>query len=274
MDGAVLADGKYTPRVSRSLDSPGSKLLVAKGVEVVAGNLSDKESVQNAIRGSVAVFGITNFWEVSVAHRDSEGREEVRQGKNLVDAAKEEGVDSLPNATKESNGKFKQMYHWDNKAVIEVNLQASGVPYAVLLTGYFLENLWKIDALKKTARFGPEDMQCCTWISHDLGQAAVALLNNYADPRAGVLGGAFPVNSVRVTYPQFAAAIGRAIGKEVTFTPLKTSGTEELDEMYTFEAKLGMYNDTPVPNPKLVALGVKFGTLEEFIAAEVVPRYA
>ncbi|KAJ7191450.1 hypothetical protein GGX14DRAFT_481403 [Mycena pura] len=285
---AVLADGKYTPRaVSRSLDSPGSKLLIAKGIKVVAGNLSDKESVQNAIRGSAAVFGITNFWDVSVAHRDPEGREEVRQGKNLVDAAKEEGVEffiwsSLPNATKESNGKFKQMYHWDNKAVIEDYLQASGVPYAVLLTGYFLENLWKIDALKKTAtgytmpvpKFGPEDMQCCTWISHDLGQAAVALLNNYTDPRAGVLGGAFPVNSMRFTYPQFVAAIGRAIGKEVTFTPLETSGTEELDEMYTFEAKLGMYNDTPVPNPKLVALGVKFGTLEEFIAAEVVPRYA
>lgn len=56
---AVLANGKYTPRaVSRSLDSDGSKALIAKGVEVVVGNLFDKESVKNAIRGSEAVFGV------------------------------------------------------------------------------------------------------------------------------------------------------------------------------------------------------------------------
>jgi hypothetical protein len=35
-----------------------------------------------------------------------------------------------------------------------------------------------------------------------------------------------------------------------------------------------MYKDTPVPNPDLVALGAKFGTLEEFIQKEVVPRFA
>lgn len=56
---AVLADGKYTPRaVSRSLESTGSKALIAKGVELVQGNLWDKESIKNAIRGSEAVFGV------------------------------------------------------------------------------------------------------------------------------------------------------------------------------------------------------------------------
>jgi uncharacterized protein YbjT (DUF2867 family) len=55
----VLADGKYTPRaVSRSLDTAGSKALIAKGVEVVVGNLWDKESLKKAIRGSDAVFGV------------------------------------------------------------------------------------------------------------------------------------------------------------------------------------------------------------------------
>ncbi|KAF8212774.1 hypothetical protein K438DRAFT_1957379 [Mycena galopus ATCC 62051] len=44
---AVLKDGKYTPRaVSRSLDSAGSKALIAKGIEVVVGNLWDKESLK------------------------------------------------------------------------------------------------------------------------------------------------------------------------------------------------------------------------------------
>lgn len=83
----------------------------------------------------------------------------------------------------------------------------------------------------------------------------------------------------------------------MTFTPLEKSGLVELDEMvcflylfpspvpcvavnlthvflFLFQAKFGMYKDTPVPNPALVALGVKFGTMEEFIKHEVVPRFA
>lgn len=35
----------------------------------------------------------------------------------------------------------------------------------------------------------------------------------------------------------------------------------------------GLYTATPVPNPDLVALGVKFHSIEEFMEAEVKPRF-
>jgi hypothetical protein len=35
-----------------------------------------------------------------------------------------------------------------------------------------------------------------------------------------------------------------------------------------------MYKDTPVPNPELVALGAKIGTIDELITVEIVPRYS
>ncbi|KAJ7939988.1 hypothetical protein B0H13DRAFT_2300044 [Mycena leptocephala] len=48
-----------TPRaVSRSVDSASSKALIDRGVEVVAANLFDKESVKEAIQGIEAVFGV------------------------------------------------------------------------------------------------------------------------------------------------------------------------------------------------------------------------
>jgi hypothetical protein len=53
-----------------------------------------------------------------------------------------------------------------------------------------------------------------------------------------------------------------------SFTPANSS------TQFLYQAKIGMYNDTPIPNPDLVALGVKFGTVEEFIQKEVVPRFA
>jgi hypothetical protein len=58
----LLADGNYTPRaVSRNPESPAAKELRARGVEVVAGNLFDKESLKEAMRGSNAVFGVCHL---------------------------------------------------------------------------------------------------------------------------------------------------------------------------------------------------------------------
>ncbi|KAJ6502737.1 NAD(P)-binding protein [Mycena vitilis] len=285
---AVLANGKYTPRaVSRSVDSDASKALIAKGVEVVAANLFDKESLKKAIRGSEAVFGVTNFWDPAVfSGDDATGKGEIVQGKNLVDAAKDVGVkffiwSSLPNVSKLSNGLYKHVAHYDNKAEIEEYLKASGVPFASLHTGWFAENLWKLGSLTKAdvgytiavPKYGPNDEQSATWVGHDFGNAAVALLTNYSDASKKVVGKIFPVVSLRFTYIELAAAIAKGIKKDVKFISVETAGIAELDEMFAFQAK-GVFQDTPFPNPDLVALGVKFGSLDEFVTKEVVPRFA
>lgn len=75
----------------------------------------------------------------------------------------------------------------------------------------------RIGALQKSdtgytipiAKYAPEDTQSMTWVAHDLGQAAVALLTNYTDASKGVLGKSYPVVSFRPTYPQFADAIAK-----------------------------------------------------------------
>ncbi|KAJ7059697.1 NAD(P)-binding protein [Mycena amicta] len=291
---SVLADGTFTPRaISRSLDSEKSKALIARGIEVVVADLFDKESLKKAVRGSEIVFGVTNFWDPTVFPADPKGAGEITQGKNLVDAAKEEGVkyflwSSLPDINKASNGLYTHVYHCDNKALIDDYLAASGVPYSVILTGWFAENFWNHGSLAKSKsdpsvgynitipHYGAEDTQRATWVQHDLGQAALALAKNYNTEKGkevGVLGELFPVVSLQFTYGGLAAAIAKAIKQEVSFVSLPSAGLTEIDEMYLFQAKFGLYADVPVPNPKLVALGVKFGSIEEFIAQEIVPRY-
>jgi len=71
-----------------------------------------------------------------------------------------------------------------------------------------------------------------------------------------------------------ADLISKALGVEVTFTSPATSGMAEVDEMYEYQSSIGLYKDTPVPNPDLVALGVKFGTFGEFVESEVKKRFA
>ncbi|KAF8212775.1 hypothetical protein K438DRAFT_1928034 [Mycena galopus ATCC 62051] len=277
-----------------------SQALTLKGLNALEVTQSLKTlNSQTGSHPQCPLGSTTNFWDPEIFPADPEGKGEITQGKNLVDVAKEVGIkffilSSLPSATKGSNGAFKHVYHVDNidlpyhtrladKAEIEEYLKASGVPYAALHTGWFAENLWKIGSLSKTdsgnfvipiPKFGPDDMQSCTWVAHDLGQAAVALLTNYTDPSKGVLGRSYPVVSLKFTYPELAAAIAKAIKKEVKFTPIETAGLVEIDEMFQFQARFGMYNDTSFPNPDLVALGVKFATLEDFLQTEIVPRFA
>ncbi|KAJ7636570.1 hypothetical protein FB45DRAFT_864599 [Roridomyces roridus] len=255
---AVLADGKYTPRaVTRNVDSAACKALIARGVEVVSGNLWDKESVKKALRGSEAVFGNVNYWDPEVRNStDPQGKGEIVQGKNLVDAAKEEGVKVFIWSSVDSIPVYK--------TVIEEYLKESGVPYTL----NSLEKTETGDYVIPIPKFGPEDTQSSTWVAHDLGQAAVALLNNYTNPNKAVLGKVYPVITMKFKYPEFAAAIATVFSNLKSLLLLTSRAMQ-----FSFQTKIGLYRHTPFPNPDLVALGVKFGTMEEFIQAEVVPRF-
>lgn len=56
---ALLVDGTFTPRaITPNLDSEASKTLRVRGVEVVKGDLQDKESLVRALQGSEVVFGV------------------------------------------------------------------------------------------------------------------------------------------------------------------------------------------------------------------------
>jgi uncharacterized protein YbjT (DUF2867 family) len=68
--------------VTRDASKPASKTLVDQGVEMVSADLDDKASLVKAFEGAFGVFAVTDFW----ASMDK--ATEVKQGKNLADAAK------------------------------------------------------------------------------------------------------------------------------------------------------------------------------------------
>lgn len=74
---------KYKIRaVTRDASKPKAKALAEKGVELVVGDLDNKESLKKAVEGAYAIFAVTDFW----ATMDADN--ELQQGKNIVDAAK------------------------------------------------------------------------------------------------------------------------------------------------------------------------------------------
>ncbi|KAJ7750103.1 hypothetical protein DFH07DRAFT_550670 [Mycena maculata] len=283
---ALLKDGTFVPRaITRNSDTEAAQKLKQSGVEVVKGDSLDKASLVSAIRGSEAVFGITA--PIFPLKAEGEGPNEIVQGKNMVDAAKEAGVKffvltSMPSINRISRGKYKNVVHYDQKEVVEEYLKSSGLANASLHLGGFLENFWKFGLLKKTPtgfdvpviNYSATDRQAFTWVEHDIPAATLALLKNYTDPSKEISGKSYPVVTANMPYAELAALTGKALGKEVTFTTAPPSGNAPMDEMFSAHAEYsGLYTATPVPNPELVALGVKFGTIEEFLETEVKPRF-
>lgn len=281
----LLADKNFTPRaVTRNASSEAAKKLAARGVEVVTADLWDKDSIDRALAGSEVVFGVTNYYDPTIAGSNIKG--EVIQGKIMIDAAKKAGVkffiwSGLPRPNESSKGKYSvELY--DNKVEVGEYLKQSGLPNAILYTGWFCENLWNFDYLTKAAdgsyelvvpRYSPNSPNAILWVKN-LGLTVVALLKHYTDRADEVLNNAFYVANANMTYPDFAKILSNAIGKPVKFVSSATSGLRELDIMYEYSSDQGLYRHVTLPDPRLVALGVEFGTLEEFAEKVAKPRYA
>ncbi|KAJ7636280.1 hypothetical protein FB45DRAFT_444914 [Roridomyces roridus] len=281
----LIADGTFVPRaITRNTDSDAARALKTRGVHVITADPLDKASLGDALHGCEALFMVTN----PMLPTEPEGPNEVTQGKNIADVAKEVGVKfivftSLPSITDISGGKYPNCFQYDLKPVIESHIRTTGIPHAFLHLGAFLENFWKFNFLAKTpAGFDiavpnqkPGDLQAFTWVEREVPAATLAILKRYLDEGdVGVSGKTYPIVNATISFAELAERTGRALGVEVTFTAAPAKGPVFWDEMWAALGEYsGLYTHTPVPNPELVALGVQFGTIEEFLEKEVKPRF-
>ncbi|KAJ7330357.1 hypothetical protein DFH08DRAFT_312583 [Mycena albidolilacea] len=266
---SLLKDGTFSARaITRDPKSEAALKLQQQGAEVVQADTVDKASLVNALRGSEAVFMVTLS---TFPPYSPEKPSEITVGKNIIDAAKEL-----------TGGKYTQVSLYDDKEVIEEYLKASGIVNASLHLGSFTENLWTQKQLKKTdtslnitvAKFTPTARQSFTWVGHDVGESALALLKNYTDSSKNISGKTYPVVTANMSFPDLATIISKALGKDVTFTSIPSTGHPVFDEMCAAQTEYnGFYTSTPIPNPDLTALGAKFGTIEEFVETELKKRY-
>jgi len=142
---SILADPELSKEykirgITRDPLKPKGEKLKSQGVEVVAGDLGDKASLVKAFEGSYAVYGVTNFWELFTKEA------ELKQGHNIVDAAKEAGVkvlvwSSLPHVTEITNGALPHVDHFDGKAEIGSYAQKLGIPTVEFQPGFYMSNL-------------------------------------------------------------------------------------------------------------------------------------
>ena len=85
--------------------------------------------------GAYGVFSVQNFWLPNVGF---EG--EVRQGKNVADAAKAAGVKHLVFSSVGAAHRDAGQKHFESKWIIEQYIHSLGVPYTILRPAAFMEN--------------------------------------------------------------------------------------------------------------------------------------
>ncbi|WAC11468.1 NmrA/HSCARG family protein [Dyadobacter pollutisoli] len=105
--------------------------------EAVYADLTDLQSLQDAFKDAYGVFVVTNYWG---------GADEIGQGKNAVEAAKEAGVhhfvwSTLPDVETISNGEFDVPF-FTNKSKVDDAVKNAGFKYTTFVEApFYFQNL-------------------------------------------------------------------------------------------------------------------------------------
>jgi uncharacterized protein YbjT (DUF2867 family) len=176
----LLQQGWPVRALTRKPDSAPAKALAALGAEVVKADSEEPASLARSFEGAHGIYSVQN-------HHISGHEGEIRQGKNVADAAAGAGVRLLVYASTGNGAGGTGIGSWDAKVAVAEHARQLGVPLTVLRPTAFMElttekkfyppaSVWHVmpKVMGETRRIG--------WISVD--DLAVVAEHAFADPGA------------------------------------------------------------------------------------------
>lgn len=248
------ASGFVVRALTRDVRSDKAKALAALGVEVVAADLDDIESLQRAFSGCHGVFCLTNYWE----HFSPE--KEVAQARAMAQAAKHASVLHVVWSTLEDTrrwipltdqrmptlmGKYK-VPHFDAKGEADAEFTKLGLPVTLLLTSFYWDNFISFGMGPKR---GPDgqlalslpmgDKKLPGIAVGDIGKCCFGTFKRGQD----FIGKTVGIAGEHLTGLEMASAFTRVLGKPVTYNavPFETyrtlgfPGADDLGNMFQFK---------------------------------------
>lgn len=210
----LLSRGHEVRALTRSPSSPAAVALEEAGAEVVDGDLENPSSCASAARDVDAIFTMATPFEAGP-------EAEVRQGVNMLAAAKAEGVQHLVYSSVASADQSTGIPHFDSKFEIEQKIRSSGVPHTIVAPVYFMENLftpWMLPGLQegKLAIALPSSRVLQQIAIEDLAGFVVRALES----RDRFLGKRIDIAGDQVTGDEAAEIISRASGREIEYVEI------------------------------------------------------
>lgn len=227
----LLKDGWKVRAMSRDISKPAAEKLEKSGAELIGGDMSSAEDLKKAMKGIYGVFSVQNFWE-----HGYDG--ELLQGKNVVDAAKAEGIKHFLYSSVGGAERQTKLPHFDVKFEIENYIKNLGIPYTIIRPVFFMENLntWFKPAeengnlsLNMALKPGTKLQMIAV---DDIGAIAVKIFDNPSE----YLGKEIELAGDDLTMPEAAKIYKKVTGKETVFNELPVdvlrSNSEEVASMF------------------------------------------
>ena len=256
----LLAEGWKVRALTRDADKPAAQELDSLGAEVFAGDMDNRAELDAAFKGSYGVFSVQNFWLPNVGF---EG--EIKQGKNVADAAKAAGVEHLVFSSVGAAHRGMGQKHFESKWIIEQYIHSLGIPYTVLRPAAFFENFkWErpyiLNGTFNALGLRPEKERQLIAVEDIAAFVALA----FADPEQ-YLGRTIELAGDALTEAQIAETFAKVIGRPVTLTlPSGGSGRRSEEEMIAmFNFFNGEAYDADIPALRKLHPGLL--TLEQYL---------
>jgi uncharacterized protein YbjT (DUF2867 family) len=228
----LLADGWKVRSLTRDVNKPAAQELASLGAEVVAGDMEDGPQLDAAFKEAYGVFSVQNFWLPNVGF---EG--EIRQGKNVADAAKAAGVQHLVYSSVGAAHRGMGQKHFESKWIIEQYVHSLELPYTIFRPAAFFENFnWErasiLNGTFNAIGLRPEKERQMIAVE----DIAVFVALAFADPKE-YLGKTIELAGGALTESQIADTFATVIGRPVKLT-LPSGGPSRRSE----EEMIAMFN--------------------------------
>jgi uncharacterized protein YbjT (DUF2867 family) len=129
----LLFQGYRVLALVRQPDSPAARALEELGAQLLLGDFDDPVSLEAAARRVDTVFAMTTPYQAGL-------EAEVRQGMNLVDAARRAGIRHFIYSSVAGADRHTGVPHFDSKREVERYLLRSNLPYTIVGPTFFMEN--------------------------------------------------------------------------------------------------------------------------------------
>jgi uncharacterized protein YbjT (DUF2867 family) len=224
----LLAKGFKVRALTRDPQKPAAKALADAGAEVVYAENNDPQSLEAAFTDADGVFSVAGFWE--------EGPEgELRQGKQIADAAKAAGVRHFVYSSVDGAERNSGVPHFESKWKTEQHIRELGLPATILRPVEFMENFnWSramITNGRLIAQVRPSRKRFYLAVD-DIGAfAAIAFEHpeEYIDKAISIAGDALTEQEIAET---FSKVIGRPVQLvQPPVNPLEETGDPQRDDL-------------------------------------------
>jgi len=260
---AILADprGGFAARaLTRDVNSAKAKELARLGAELVAANVDDVASLENAFHGAYGAFCVTFFWAHCLPEK------EIAEARAMAEAAKHARLQHVIWSTLEDTrrwvplsdtrmptlgGKYK-VPHFDGKGEADKIFTDAGLPATFLLTSFYWDNFIYFGSGPKK---GPDGKLALTFpmgdkklpgiAAEDIGKCAYGIFKKGREFIGKIVG----IAGEHLTGTQMAAALSKALGQDVRYNSVTPEvyrafgfpGAEDMGNMFQFKRDFEEY---------------------------------